>query len=45
MTLTYMILRVVRDWLVVEETKAQNEEYREAIRESKEAVVKLMKFL
>ena len=43
--MTYQILKVVRDWLAVEEAKARGGEYKEAIREAKMALVRLMKFL
>ena len=44
--MTYMVLRLVREWLIQEETKAhRGGEYREAIQQTKEALARLMKFL
>ena len=43
--MAYQILRVVRDWLAVEKEERKDRKKREAIREAKMALVKLMKFL
>ena len=44
--MTYMVLRLVREWLIEEEGKAhRGGEYLEAIRQTKKALSNLMKFL